>query len=329
MKSVGIIANPASGKDIRRLVAYGSVVTSSEKINMVKRILLGMDSMGIREAFMMPDPTGIGTRALDRLDISMKVSFLDMYLENNQDDSTKAAALLAEIGVACIVVLGGDGTNRVVAKTCKDTPLLSVATGTNNAFCHMVEGTLAGIAAGSVALDDFPTTDVISRSPRLEIWDDEKLIDIALVDIVVSTSEFVASRAIWDESTVSKVFLTRAEPGNIGFSSLGGYLCPVPADAGKALYIVVGEGGRKVRVPIAPGLVRWIPIESFRTFQAKEKIPIRQSSVVIALDGEREISVAARERYYVQFNTRGPLVINIDKALSRASQECLFIEEPQ
>ena len=40
MKPVGIIANPASGKDIRRLVAHGSVVTSNEKINMVKRILL-------------------------------------------------------------------------------------------------------------------------------------------------------------------------------------------------------------------------------------------------------------------------------------------------
>jgi len=326
MKPVGIIANPASGKDIRRLVAYGSVVTSSEKINMVKRILLGMDSMGIKEAYMMPDPTGIGTRALDRLDISMKVSFLDMNLENSQNDSTKAAGLLDEMGAACIVVLGGDGTNRVVAKGCGDTPLLSVATGTNNAFCHMVEGTLAGIAAGSVALDEFPATDVINRSPRLEIWDDEKLIDIALVDIVVSTSEFVGSRAIWDVSTLNEVFLTRAEPGNIGFSSLGGYLCPVSANAGEALYIAVGEGGQKVRAPIAPGLIRWIPIESFRTFQSGAKVPVRHSPAVIALDGEREISVMAQERYNVRFNTSGPMVVNIDAALSRASQECLFTE---
>jgi hypothetical protein len=33
---VGIIANPASGKDIRRLVALGSSVDNNEKINIVR-----------------------------------------------------------------------------------------------------------------------------------------------------------------------------------------------------------------------------------------------------------------------------------------------------
>jgi predicted polyphosphate/ATP-dependent NAD kinase len=33
LKPVGIIANPASGKDIRRLVAYGSVFDNNEKVN--------------------------------------------------------------------------------------------------------------------------------------------------------------------------------------------------------------------------------------------------------------------------------------------------------
>jgi predicted polyphosphate/ATP-dependent NAD kinase len=294
---------------------------------MVKRILLGLDSMGIEKVYMMPDPTGIGTRALDRLGISMDVAFLDMTLENNQDDSTRAASMLCEMGVACIVVLGGDGTNRVVAKGCADTPLLSVATGTNNAFCYMVEGTLAGIAAGSVALEEFPADDVVRRVPRLEIWHDEQLLDIALVDVVVSTSEFVASRAIWEVSTLSEVFLTLAEPQNIGFSSLGGYLCPVSADAGEALYIAVGEGGQKVRAPIAPGLVRWVPVESYRTFRPGEKMRIRQSPAVVALDGEREITIGLGQSYHIRFSTEGPLVVDIDKALTCASKECLFLEE--
>ena len=38
---VGIIANPASGKDIRRLVAHGSTFDNNEKINIVRRVLLG------------------------------------------------------------------------------------------------------------------------------------------------------------------------------------------------------------------------------------------------------------------------------------------------
>ena len=32
MRPVGIIANPASGKDIRRLVAHGSVFSNLEKV---------------------------------------------------------------------------------------------------------------------------------------------------------------------------------------------------------------------------------------------------------------------------------------------------------
>ncbi|MFQ5880335.1 MAG: ATP-NAD kinase, partial [Dehalococcoidia bacterium] len=37
-----MIANPAAGKDIRRLVAWGSISLSQEKVNTVRRILLGL-----------------------------------------------------------------------------------------------------------------------------------------------------------------------------------------------------------------------------------------------------------------------------------------------
>jgi len=43
MSKVGIIANPASGKDIRRLVAYASLVDNRERTNLVRRIILGID----------------------------------------------------------------------------------------------------------------------------------------------------------------------------------------------------------------------------------------------------------------------------------------------
>jgi len=42
---VGIIANPASGKDIRRLVALGTVFDNQEKLNIDRRILLGLDAL--------------------------------------------------------------------------------------------------------------------------------------------------------------------------------------------------------------------------------------------------------------------------------------------
>ena len=60
---VGIIANPASGKDIRRLVAHGSTFDNNEKINIVRRVLLGLAAAGVGEVVYLPDTYGIVERA--------------------------------------------------------------------------------------------------------------------------------------------------------------------------------------------------------------------------------------------------------------------------
>ena len=123
--------------------------------------------MGVKEVLFMPDYFGIGVRALQDLAVSLKADFLDMKADNRQEDSARAAEILNKLGVACIITLGGDGTNRVVAKTCGDTPLLAISTGTNNVFPVMVEGTLAGMAAGVAALNSSSRPDFIKRVPRL------------------------------------------------------------------------------------------------------------------------------------------------------------------
>jgi len=87
-------------------------------------------------------------------------------------------------------------------------------------------------------------------------------VDIALVDVVVSNPGFIASRAVWDVSTIHEIFLSRAEPGNIGFSSVGAHVCALPANSGKGVHIAIGDGSQKVKAPIAPGLIRWLPIGS-------------------------------------------------------------------
>ncbi len=70
---VGIIANPASGKDIRRLVAHGSVFDNQEKVRIVRRVLLGLAAAGVGSICYMPDYFGIVPRALDRLKIQEMV----------------------------------------------------------------------------------------------------------------------------------------------------------------------------------------------------------------------------------------------------------------
>jgi predicted polyphosphate/ATP-dependent NAD kinase len=327
MKAVGIIANPASGKDIRRLVAYGSIFENHEKVNIVKRMLMAMDSVGVREVIFMPDYFGIGSRALRDLDVKLSASFLDIHFVGTQKDSTLAARMMSEKEVGVIVTLGGDGTNRVVAKSCGEIPLLPVSTGTNNVFPFMVEGTLAGMAAGIMAMERFPSESLCNRLPRLEIYRHTELIDIALVDIAVSKAGFLGSRAVWDASTLREIYLTRSEPGNIGLSSIGGQICPIPSHSGKGLRITVGPGGYRVKAPIAPGKVDWVNVQSYRLFDPFEEIPLSRLPAVIALDGERELDIPADRRFHVRLNPSGPWVVNMQRVLRKAAEERLFVEE--
>src|SRR2546427_6480247 len=157
---VGIIANPASGRDIRRLVAYGTVFDNNEKTAIVRRVLLGLEAVGITQVAYLPEHDfGIVPRALDGLSGSLRPSRsslqafpLSMPVLSTSADSTRAARMLASIGAGCIITLGGDGTNRAVARGCGTVPLVPISTGTNNVFPAFLEGTIAGMAAGLVAL---------------------------------------------------------------------------------------------------------------------------------------------------------------------------------
>ena len=64
MSRVGIIANPAAGKDIRRIVAQGRFVPNHEKVNILKRVLAGLDAVGVERVLFMPDTGALGSNAL-------------------------------------------------------------------------------------------------------------------------------------------------------------------------------------------------------------------------------------------------------------------------
>jgi len=67
MSKVGIIANPASGKDIRRLVSFATGISNIEKTNILKRVILGLDSVGVEEVIMMPDYFGFAHKIREAL----------------------------------------------------------------------------------------------------------------------------------------------------------------------------------------------------------------------------------------------------------------------
>src|SRR6266853_349836 len=212
---VGIIANPASGRDIRRLVAYGTVFDNNEKMAIVRRVLLGLEAVGITQVAYMPEREfGILPRAINGLTGRQQGSTLhtfplSMPVLATSTDSTRAALMLAEIGAGCIITLGGDGTNRAVARGCGTVPLIPISTGTNNVFPTFLEGTIAGMAAGLAACDMRDGKTVVRQAPRLEVRIEGVTVESALVDVVVSSLPFVGARALWDTSVVREVVLAR------------------------------------------------------------------------------------------------------------------------
>ena len=331
MSFVGIVANPASGKDIRRLVAHATVVNNNEKVSIVRRLLLALHASGVRRVEIMPDHFGIGERALnglrDRPEVVDSVSLIDMPVEHSMADSLRAAQYLHDAGAGCIVVLGGDGTCRVVAKGADEVPLLPLSTGTNNVVPTFIEGTIAGSAAAYVALHpDAERGDLCWRHKRLFVQVNGETVDQALVEVALLTTRFVGARAVWDPGTLRQVFVSQAQPINIGLSAIIGMVHPVaPAYPGGAS-VTTAANGRKVMVPIAPGAV--VPVGIGEIVEMEPGInypvdPLRPAT--LALDGEREITLNRGDESTIRLDLEGPWIVDVERTLSLAVAEDAFI----
>ena len=338
MSLVGIIANPAASKDIRRLVAQGRVVPDWEKVNIVRRALLGLQSVGVDHVLAMPDSSHLVQRAADDPHLSVEVELLRMSALYNEGDTVRAAAAMAEQDVGCVITLGGDGTNRAVARGSCDIPMVAISTGTNNVFPVMVEGTTAGMAAGLVASGSVPLEEASVRSKTLTVIVDGEDRDIALVDVALSKERFVATRAIWDMNTIYEVFLTRAEPSSIGLSSIGARLEAVSMTDSGGLHYRIADGGIPedgvaldrdggnlyVRAPIAPGSVPLVPIESWQRLADGQRVAIEQRNSTVALDGERSFSVNPGNLLEIEVRRDGPPVVDVDATLRHAAAAGVF-----
>jgi len=317
---VGIIANPAAGKDIRRIVAQGRFVPNNEKINILKRVLAGLDAVGVESVLFMPDSGMLGRGALDGSNFKLETEFIDIPVFHAEEDSTRAAAHMRDRGVGCVITLGGDGTNRAVAKDLAEVPILPISTGTNNVFPSMIEGTVAGMAAGLVSQGVVDVRAAATRSNKLELKLNGDVKDIALVDLAVSYERFVGARAIWDMSTLHEVFLCRAEPSSIGLSAIGAQLKPISLGDGGGVQIEFGDGDGSVLAPVAPGMVLPVKIKSWRALNAGDSAIVTLRPSTIALDGERTLSLKPSDSASVTLSPDGPLVVDVHKTLRAAAE---------
>ena len=103
MAVVGIIANPSAGKDIRRLVAHGRVVSNQEKSNILRRVFAGVASTDTKKILIMPDHSGLSISAAADVSKKLEVEYLDMRVADSQESSTLAAQKMYQEKVDCIV----------------------------------------------------------------------------------------------------------------------------------------------------------------------------------------------------------------------------------
>jgi hypothetical protein len=307
---VGVIANPASGRDIRRLVAGASVFGNADKAGMVFRLLAGLGATGVDRVLMMPATDGLSTTLHRHLHTTRnglpELEELPMQLDGSAQDSLDAVHAMLDRGVRAIVVLGGDGTHRVVAKACGEVPLCAISTGTNNAFPELRETTVAGMAVGAVATE---RAGVLRRESALAVDG-----DIALVDVAVSRERFVGARALWRPADVSELFVTFASPSAVGLSAIAGALEPLPRGGARGLHVRLGPG-RTVTVPLAPGLVAPVEVAAHRVIERGEEIALAPGVGTIALDGERELERRGQATTVRLID--GPLTIDVDATLAQ------------
>lgn len=326
VRTAAIMANPASGKDIRRLVAHGSVFDNQEKVRMVRRVLLGLETAGVAQVLYMPDSYGIVERALSGIDTGLNVTPIEMPLTGGQQDTVTAAGIAETLGADVMVVMGGDGTSRAACKGTLRVPILPLSTGTNNVFPIMTEATVAGLAAGIVAGGRLPVEETCVRASLLEVLIDGEPTDIALVDAAVYDDVFLASRAVWDLEKVPRIFLSRCKPDAIGLSALGGQLAHITPEEPRGLALEISPGAAKtVTAAIAPGRFATVGIAKAVDMVPGELHPVGLSPCLVAVDGEREVEVRRGHEAAVRLTPNGPLVVDVPRVMDRARQLGLFV----
>jgi hypothetical protein len=91
------------------------------------------------------------------------------------------------------------------------------------------------------------------------------------------------------------------------------------------MHLSLGPGGQQARIPIAPGLIKQVPIRAHRVLEMGDEVELAVESGTIALDGEREVETR-RGRVRVRLSPLGPWTVDVGNALAAAAKRRLFLE---
>lgn len=326
--TVGILANPLAGRDVRRLAARASTTTLEIKRDQVARAAIGAVAGGARRLLVVKEPFRISTGAVENLRVGAEIEVIDVGAELRAADSERALAAMRERGCDALVALGGDGTQRVVARAWPEVPLVPLSTGTNNVFPLALEATAAGAAAGLLASGGVPADAVLRRAKCVRVEVEGERPDLALVDAVLLVDDAVGNFMPFDPARLRRLVLARAEPTAVGCSPIGGLLLPCGADDDFGVELACGpgpDGGRALLAPISPGLFRTVHVREARRIDLGESVALRGPGV-LAFDGDRERTLAPEQAARLRVERDGPRVIDVTRALTLAARAGRFVD---
>lgn len=328
---LGIIVNPHSGRDARRLFARAGTSTIDDKRNQVTRIVVGAAAAGCKKILLSKDAFRITSTAVDALRLPIECEILDLETTGHGIDSQRAARAMRDAGCSALVALGGDGTSRAISLAWDDVVLLPLSTGTNNVFPFEVEATVAGAAAGLVATKRVAREDAATRAKIVRVRREDGMESMALIDAALLVDDHIGSLLQVDPEKLAAILLTRAEPASVGLSPVGGLIHPCSADDEYAVEVRArpgpdpGRSGKTLRAPISPGLYETVGIDSVERLELETEIEWTGPGI-LAFDGDREIELNVGETATLSVVREGPWVIHPQRTLRSAAENGVFLD---
>jgi hypothetical protein len=331
-RPVGLILNPMSGRDVRRLVGRAQTESLEVKRSQLARAVVGAAAGGATQFHFVRDVFRLAEQALEYLALEgVNLAQLDVgAITTTPADTARAALAMREAGCAALLVMGGDGTSRIVASAWPDAPLVALSLGTNNVFPERVEATLAGAAVGLVASGKLALEEAAQRAKVVRARFADGAEALALIDAVLVEGDHPGSLLPFDAGKIRRAVLSRAEPDAVGMSPLGGLLLPTRKenDAGVDVACCApGQGGRALLTPISPGLYRTAFVTNARRVALGEPV-IVEGPGILEFDGDRERVIAQGERAELRVVRDGPWQIDVQRALTIAAERGLFLDLP-
>lgn len=321
MASVGVIVNPAAGKDIRRVVAVASATSDAAKIGIVRRAVIGAVEGGATSLLLSDDRRGLAHQAIADLEVAARVEVIPAPPWDEPRNTTAFARRLAEAGAGAVIALGGDGTQRDVVKGWREVPLIPLSTGTNNVFPEHHEATIAGHAAGLVASGAVDLADVSWRAQVIDVSvaapGSATTVDLALVDVALLRGSFTGSRAVWNPAQLIELVAAIAEPHSVGLSAIAGRMASSPRREAGGVHVRFGAG-QLVRAPIAPGLYENVEVSVVQRMRRGDTVELRGPGT-LSFDGERDVVLADGTVATAQLTDDGPRIIDVAGVLQRRS----------